>query len=445
MGEAKRRKGSGAALAAPDLGALLERGKQYQRGGEPLAALSLYSQVLARSPAHFDALRLSALALVELGQLALATQRLKEALALQPGDASLNYQLGRVHLLAGATLEALASFDAALRCDPTHSPTLYMRAATLEGLGDVAGAAERFAAAAAADPTRVLAHVGAARQLYLLDRLPEAVAHQRSAAGVDARTLADGVIGYCRARRAAETPQARIRRSAALCRGPQGADLEEAAHERELIVADDFLAQPLERREYALAQNFTDASQHVGGNFPGTQTAGGHADPETMQRIADMLGRDIKWSWPSHGAFRLSPADAKARSDIHSDQDQTRPAYAGVLYLSRPEDCHGGTGFWRHRETGWTKVPSAVEASASRYGSYAEFMRLRWAETDRDFGQLTAGRDEWEPVLEVPMRFNRLILYRSDYFHAISRLFGESPADARLVQLFFFEPLQAPR
>jgi hypothetical protein len=49
----------------------------------------------------------------------------------------------------------------------------------------------------------------------------------------------------------------------------------------------------------------------------------------------------------------------------------------------------------------------------------------------------------WECVLEVPMRFNRLIVYRSDFFHSIGELFGDRPENVRFVQLFFFEAMAA--
>lgn len=447
MGDAKRRRAAGLTSPAPadSLSACLERARQLQLQGDALAALSQYTQLLAHAPDHVEGLRRSALALVELRQWPLAAQRLQRALGLQAQDAGLHYQLGRVQLLMGEAAPAIASFDAALRCDAAHVPTLYMRAATLEGLGDARGAAAGFLAAAALEPTRLLAHVGAARQLYQLNRLPDAEASQRRAAALDPRCLGDGVIGHALARPLDEPLAERRQRSAAACRAPAGQDALALADERELLVVDDFLAEPLAWRSHALAQRFDAPAQHVAGNFPGRQSAGGHADAACMQRIADLLGRDIKWSWPSHGAFRISPADARAHSDVHADHDRFGPAYAGVLYLSLPEHAQGGTSFWRHRDTGWSRVPSAAEVAASAYASYEDFMRRRRAEQGQRFELLAAAtRGDWELRLEVPMRFNRLILYRSDYFHAISSLFGRADTDARLVQLFFFEPLGAP-
>lgn len=137
-------------------------------------------------------------------------------------------------------------------------------------------------AAAAAEPTRLLAHVGAARQLYLLDRVAEAMAYQRQAIALDADTLRDGLIGFAHAQPIPEPLSERRQRSAALCSAPPTTAMDREAVARELLVLDDFLPDAMAGRAYALAQSFTDASGHLYGNFPGSQTAGGHADQATM-------------------------------------------------------------------------------------------------------------------------------------------------------------------
>jgi hypothetical protein len=160
-----------------------------------------------------------------------------------------------------------------------------------------------------------------------------------------------------------------------------------------------------------------------------------------MRRIARVLGRDIKWDSPDNGAFRVSPADATARCDIHVDSEVRTDIFAAVLYLNLPEHCRGGTLFWRHRATGWERRPSPEQLAGRGYASFSQFEK-RWMPVarQRPFGELQQERDAaWECLLEVPMRFNRLIVYRSDFFHSIGELFGERPEDSRFVQLFFFE------
>jgi hypothetical protein len=43
----------------------------------------------------------------------------------------------------------------------------------------------------------------------------------------------------------------------------------------------------------------------------------------------------------------------------------------------------------------------------------------------------------------VPMRHNRMVIYRGDFFHSIGEVFGSKMDDGRLVQLFFFETVDS--
>ena len=46
--------------------------------------------------------------------------------------------------------------------------------------------------------------------------------------------------------------------------------------------------------------------------------------------------------------------------------------------------------------------------------------------------------DKWEHLMSVPMRFNRLIIYRPRLWHSAGESFGNSPEDGRLVQVMHF-------
>ena len=45
---------------------------------------------------------------------------------------------------------------------------------------------------------------------------------------------------------------------------------------------------------------------------------------------------------------------------------------------------------------------------------------------------------KWELTMQVPMRFNRLVLLRPWLWHTAGESFGETLADSRLVYLMFF-------
>ncbi|HJT11980.1 MAG TPA: DUF6445 family protein, partial [Dongiaceae bacterium] len=130
----------------------------------------------------------------------------------------------------------------------------------------------------------------------------------------------------------------------------------------------------------------------------------------------------------AHGALRLTLAGDVGRYCVHVDVGVD---WSGVLYLNRPEQCCGGTHFFRHRATGTDHAPMAATDLAR---CNAETPREA---LDRILGQDSNDERQWEPLLTVPMRFNRLVLFRPLLWHSAGDGFGNSIEDGRLVQLFF--------
>lgn len=50
--------------------------------------------------------------------------------------------------------------------------------------------------------------------------------------------------------------------------------------------------------------------------------------------------------------------------------------------------------------------------------------------------------EKWEKVMTIPMRFNRLVLFRPWYWHNAGAGFGTTAENGRLVQLYFFNGLR---
>jgi hypothetical protein len=356
--------------------------------------------------------------------------------------------VGRACSQAGQLVEAARHLSAAceLGADADMRRDL---AAVLFHLDRRREAEECYAEAARLAPGRSDLHEALARLRYQRDAIDEALASYRTALELDPGLASRLNVGCARRNGAAPSPTATGDAWRAAQAGPAlvaaggvNADetLSQACAARSLVVIDDFLDDPLAYRQRALALKYVDRSLRAGVNYPGTQTDAQACDA-IMERIADASGHDIKWDSPDNGAFRLSPAAASARCDIHVDGGGRANVYAAVLYLSLPEHCRGGTAFWRHRHTGWERCPSKEELAAHGYAAFLDFER-RWVPTDRlrDFAEMLEGRAAaWDCVLNVPMCFNRLIVYRGDYFHAITELFGDDARNSRLVQLFYFE------
>jgi tetratricopeptide (TPR) repeat protein len=457
MGERKRRLAlgespSGRPARAPDLDGLLIQGRTLLAEGRVRDAFARSQQALALSPRHPEATHLMGQCCLAAGQKESALALLEAAVVAAPGNALYHASLGRALSQTGQLARAAEHLQAAcaLAADADIRRDL---GAVLFHLDRHREAEDCYAEAVRLAPQRADLHEALARLRYRRDAMDEALASVGKAVELDPGLTRRLNIGHVRAGSAGMQADADALATTATADavepGPaitkladgnsRQAALREACSARSLRVIDDFLDDPMPYRSHALELAYFDRTLQPGINYPGAQTEAQPCDA-IMRRIADALGHAIKWDSLDNGAFRVSPASASARCDIHVDGERDH-VFAAVLYLSLPEHCRGGTGFWRHRITGWERRPSQEELAACGYSSFREFER-RWVPTDqvRPFAELREMRDAgWENVIRVPMRFNRLIAYRGDFFHAIGELFGDRPENSRLVQLFYFE------
>jgi Family of unknown function (DUF6445) len=193
-----------------------------------------------------------------------------------------------------------------------------------------------------------------------------------------------------------------------------------------LTVIDDFLADPEAFRAHALKLDYS-----VQGPYPGRNSVE-HIQIEGLERlVSSMVGERVQIPLPlqSHGTCRLTlESDNCEPSKIHIDPTH----WSGVLYLNRPEDCRGGTEFYRHLPSGMDRVPKDERGlQAAGYRSYDELQREVVEKDGLD-------RSKWELTMTVPMRFNRLILFQPQYWHTSGPGFGDTVENGRLVYLMFF-------
>jgi hypothetical protein len=185
-----------------------------------------------------------------------------------------------------------------------------------------------------------------------------------------------------------------------------------------LIITDDFYNNPDETRDWALAQDF-----NVAGNFPGNRTAPVH-DWDLKDVIQKIIfahaGKITYFDDPYTTAFQYTTE--KDSSWIHADQTTM---WAGVCYLTPNAPSTGGTGLFRHKETGWETAPLLKDGSYDQKG----IDRIN-ADARND--------DAWEMTAMTAPVYNRLVLYRGDMFHTSLKYFGKDRWDGRLFQTFFF-------
>jgi len=171
-----------------------------------------------------------------------------------------------------------------------------------------------------------------------------------------------------------------------------------------IIVVDDFYNNVDEVRNFALQQDY-----NIVGNFPGKRTKSflWPSVKETIEKIINI--KVTNWNEDSYsGAFQY--VLEKEKTWIHTDHYNM---WAAVVYLTpdAPYDC--GTGLFIHKPT-------------------KSIVKNYQGERDLKF-------DEFELHDKIGNKYNRIILYRSDIFHAALGYFGDNITNCRLFQVFFFD------
>ena len=178
-----------------------------------------------------------------------------------------------------------------------------------------------------------------------------------------------------------------------------------------VIITDNFYQNPDDVRAYALSQPF-----EVKGNYPGVRTKPWLPDDlkKSIQYIIQNAGGKVT-NWHEHsgytGAFQIcTSAD---RTWIHADSFN---GWAAVCYLTPNAPLSAGTALYRYKETG-------EEARADNTAPYLDgYDYTKWDRTDY-----------------IANKYNRIVLYRGNMYHASLDYFGSDNSTGRLFQTFFFD------
>ena len=193
-----------------------------------------------------------------------------------------------------------------------------------------------------------------------------------------------------------------------------------------VYIIDDFLSDPEAFRADALRLTYA-----TSGNYPGHDSLEKLEIPRLDEAVSAIMRQPFRAQNAenfAHANCRLTVASDDKLAGVHVDPSNL----SGILYLSRPEDCRGGTDFFRHVRTGTDRVPMTPDdLHALGYSSYGEMHRDIVVKEGLD-------RSKWEHTMTVPMRFNRLVLLQPQYWHTAGPGFGDSVENGRLVYLMFF-------
>lgn len=181
-----------------------------------------------------------------------------------------------------------------------------------------------------------------------------------------------------------------------------------------LLIFDNFYSNPLQVRDFALSLSFT-----VAGNYPGMRTDVMKGEHNTNAKVLfeSILHKKITW-WPDQYNTSFQYTTSKDKTWIHYDPTN----WAAVLYLTPDAPLEAGTAIYRNKES--------------------KIFMLDRNDTKTDYNNISEEIGElnkWEPIIQVSNIFNRLVIYRGEYYHrSMLPGFGDSLYNGRLFQTFFF-------
>lgn len=187
-------------------------------------------------------------------------------------------------------------------------------------------------------------------------------------------------------------------------------------------IIDNIYEDPLKVREHALKQDF-----NVEGNYPGHRTVPFINDSikKGIEKYLTAVHGEVTWPDQNNihsycGSYQYTTS--RDRTWIHADSWNS---WAGVLYLTPDAPLSGGTGLFKHKKTGLIKTPRL------KNGKVNKKLVNKIYKDSQDY-------TKWEMTDRIANVFNRLVLYRGDFFHASLDYFGTNKNDGRLFQTFFF-------
>ena len=176
----------------------------------------------------------------------------------------------------------------------------------------------------------------------------------------------------------------------------------------ELIIVDNFYSDPDSIRQKALKRKY-----HEPPNNSARLAKTSECNESEIQAMCQLLQPHVKKTniMGVGIVYRYSLADTVKKAYCHVDGC----AYAGIVYLSLPEDCAGGTTIFRHKPTG-------DEIFDPQHEHMYDFL----------------DESQWEIIKEIDMVYNRLVMYPGQLFHSITPVFfGDDINNARLTQNVF--------
>lgn len=163
-------------------------------------------------------------------------------------------------------------------------------------------------------------------------------------------------------------------------------------------------------------------SSEVGsGKYDGMSFVADHA--LAVHALTAHLGKPIL---PNLMFVRLTQKDTE-KAYVHSDREHG--SFTSIIYLSEHPGKESGTGFYRHRATNMTRMPSFAEMKERP--EFFERIKREMVEGDESV---------WELVDFCSGAFGKALIFDAPLFHARhpKNGFGDTAEEARIVHVVHF-------
>ncbi len=268
----------------------------YAASGANEKALAAYRAAPQQS---LPALRGLGSTLLRMGDLAGATEALKQALTLDPNDAATHQELGRAHYTLGRAPEAIAALETAIRLDPDLTEAHDALGNLLAERGDITRGEHELREAIRRQPDFASAHGNLAKVLIARGALEEAERSYRRAIALAPNQAAIRLAFGTVLAGAGRFPEAETQVAAALAADPASAEAQETMGSLLARRADWRRAISFYRKALRSRPDFPRAQLGLGTALAATndfnesrtqlQSAANSADPAVKQEAAELL------------------------------------------------------------------------------------------------------------------------------------------------------------
>lgn len=191
---------------------------------------------------------------------------------------------------------------------------------------------------------------------------------------------------------------------------------------KDIIVVDDFYADPDAIREYAINNlTFKPSGYHKGERATEQFIIEG-----TKEKLEEIIGRKIyNWDYDGYanGIFQFCTADQPLVYHIDTQM------MAAIVYLTPDAPVSTGTAMYQHKATKVRNFPNDTRHT-SLYGEV-----FKGVSNDLNFYDST----QYDMVDTVGNVYNRLVIFNASNIHAATAYFGDAIENSRFFHMFFFD------